>query len=62
MNLIGGFDVTILEMIEVWRAGCSCAEEGKPEQCEECTLALIIAIENKIISEEAINQSPAFLK
>lgn len=39
--------MTILEMIAEWRKGCSCASAGKPEECPECTRALIDAIEKK---------------
>jgi hypothetical protein len=38
--------MTILEIIAEWRRGCSCAVEGKPEQCEACTRAAIDAIES----------------
>lgn len=37
--------MTPLEMIAEWRKGCSCAPAGKPEECAECTRALIDALE-----------------
>lgn len=39
--------MTILEMIAEWRRGCSCARKGHPEECTECTVGLIEAIERK---------------
>jgi hypothetical protein len=39
--------MTILEMIKVWKQGCSNASEGHPEECLECTRALIDAIERQ---------------
>jgi hypothetical protein len=35
-----------LEMIAEWRKGCSVAQ--KPEECPECTLALINALEKAL--------------
>lgn len=57
----GGSSLTILEMIDVWRQGCSNtirAIDGKlvnehPEQCEACTVGLIEAIERKAKAMEA---------
>lgn len=40
--------MTPLEMIAEWRKGCSCAAPGKPEECQECTVALINALERSI--------------
>jgi non-homologous end joining protein Ku len=40
--------MTPLEMIAEWRKGCSCAATGKPEQCQECALALINALERSL--------------
>lgn len=37
----------ILEMIAEWRRGCTCAPEDHPEECAECTVGLIRAIENR---------------
>lgn len=40
--------MTLLEMIAEWRKGCSCSSHGKPEECAECTKALIDAIEARV--------------
>lgn len=40
--------MTPLEMIQEWRRGCSCADPQHPEQCQECTRALIDAMERKL--------------
>lgn len=37
--------MTPLEMIAEWRKGCSCSSPEMPEECSECTKALIDAIE-----------------
>lgn len=37
--------MTPLDMIAEWRKGCTCAAEGKPEECHECTTELINAME-----------------
>jgi len=43
-----------LEMIAEWRKGCSVAQ--KPEECPECTLALINALE-KSLTESCLDWS-----
>lgn len=44
--------MTPLEMIAEWRKGCavvaSCGMRHRPEKCEECTLALINALEARL--------------
>jgi hypothetical protein len=40
--------MTPIEMIEEWRRGCSCAPNGAPEECHECTVALIDALERAL--------------
>lgn len=40
--------MTPLEMIAEWRRGCSCAAPGRPEECRECTRALVDALERKL--------------
>ena len=40
--------MTPLEMIAEWSKGCSCATAGNPEECQECTRALIDAIERSV--------------
>ncbi len=60
--------MTTLEMIAEWRKGRSCAPSEAPEECPECTRALIDAIErdaqeraksyvefNRIISEQNLS-------
>jgi hypothetical protein len=37
--------MTPLEMIAEWRKGCSCGPQGHPEDCRECTVELINAME-----------------
>ena len=44
--------MTILEMIKEWRRGCSCGLHN-PADCPDCTTALVDAIENKIIKQNA---------
>lgn len=44
--------MTILEMIEEWRKGCSCSTEGHPEECHDCTVVLIEAIEKRYKKDE----------
>ena len=39
--------MTIPNIINEWRKGCSCAPEDAPEECAECTKAAIQAIENE---------------
>lgn len=51
--------MTPLEMIAEWRRGCSNTIGAEPEQCEECTRALIEAIAAKL-GESAIHPSPKF--
>ena len=53
--------MTILEMIEEWRRGCSLPEGMSPYDCRECTLALIHAIENKA-KEDATSASNEIAK
>lgn len=36
---------TPIEMINIWRHGCSCAPPDHPEECQECTRVLVDAIE-----------------
>ena len=36
------------QMIEEWRKGCSCAPASAPELCQECTRALIEALDKKL--------------
>lgn len=43
--------MTPLEMVAEWRKGCSCASQGKPEECLECTRALIDMLEAKLREE-----------
>jgi hypothetical protein len=50
--------MTNLERIKEWRKGCSCASSEHPEECHECTLGLISAIE-KDLSEGAKNTEQA---
>jgi len=40
-------------MIKEWRKGCSCAR-NTPTSCHECTNALIDAMEDKLIKQDAI--------
>lgn len=42
--------MTILEMIKEWRKGCSCGPHN-PANCPDCTMALIDAIERKLIGQ-----------
>jgi hypothetical protein len=37
-----------LDAIAEWRRGCSCAVKGSPEQCQECTRALVDALKHKL--------------
>lgn len=37
--------MTPLAMIQEWRKGCSCASKDRPEECLECTRALIDHLE-----------------
>lgn len=37
-----------LEMISEWRKGCSCGSVDHPEECRECTRALVDAIEAEL--------------
>jgi hypothetical protein len=37
-----------LQMIAEWHKGCTCATPGKPEECQECTRALIDALERRL--------------
>lgn len=46
--VVGELSLTPLEMIAEWRKGCSCSDKEHPEECHECTLALIDAIERHI--------------
>ncbi len=39
--------MTVLEMIGAWDKGCSCADPGCPEQCQECTRGLIEAVRRR---------------
>lgn len=39
--------MTIPNIINEWRKGCSCASDDAPEECAECTKAAIQAIENE---------------
>jgi len=32
-------------MIQEWSKGCSCSSPGHPEECHECTVALIHSID-----------------
>ena len=43
-----GGEMTPLEMIAEWRRGCSCAPKEHPEECHECTRALINALEKAL--------------
>jgi flagellar biosynthesis/type III secretory pathway protein FliH len=49
--------MTIPEMIAEWRRGCSCAEPGKPEQCRDCTKALIEAIAKRCDALESLSHA-----
>lgn len=40
--------MTIIEMINEWRKGCSCGPHN-PANCPDCTTALVNAIEGKLI-------------
>lgn len=40
--------MTPKQMILEWRKGCSCSVPGKPEQCQQCTRALIDAIDKAL--------------
>lgn len=53
--------MTPLEMITEWRKGCSCAHAGKPEECHECTRALIDALERKLGDTGAVDDPPKLL-
>lgn len=44
-----------LDMIAAWRRGCPCADPGKPEQCQACTLALIQTIERALTAPVLAN-------
>lgn len=37
--------MTPLAMVQEWRKGCSCSPKEHPEECLECTRALIDALE-----------------
>lgn len=43
--------MTPLEMIAEWRRGCSCAPPEHPEECHDCTRALIDALDRKLAAE-----------
>lgn len=45
--------MTPLEMIEEWRNGCSCGSVEHPEDCTECTRALIDALERRLLLIQA---------
>lgn len=47
--------MTLLQMIEEWRKGCSCAMH-KPENCPECILTLIDAMEFKLKKQAALEK------
>ena len=40
--------MTVEEIMREWLKGCSCAEEGKPWQCEECTEGMMNAVKNQL--------------
>ena len=42
--------MTPLEMIKEWKRGCSCAPKETPEDCKDCTVGLISAIENSLVN------------
>lgn len=46
--------MTPLEMIAEWHKGCSCAPKESPEECHECTRALIDALEARLKEPERI--------
>lgn len=48
--------MTPLEMIAEWRRGCGNTIGAEPEQCEECTKALIEAIAAKLAEPVAVPQ------
>jgi hypothetical protein len=50
---------TPLENIGEWRKGCSCAPEGRPEECPACTRALIGAIEQWHVAQELLASAGA---
>lgn len=39
--------MNIYNMIQEWKKGCSDSRPGHPEDCKECTLGLVNAIEKK---------------
>lgn len=41
-------------MIDEWRKGCNCAPAERPENCPECTVALIDALETKASEYERV--------
>ena len=43
--------MNITDMIMEWRKGCSCCD-NKPIDCNECTLALIKAVDEKAFIDE----------
>lgn len=45
--------MTPLAMIQVWLGGCSCAPKEHPEECLDCTRALIDALEPALKKERA---------
>ncbi len=47
---------TYEEVCEEWLKGCSCADSGKPEQCEECTAAFLES-DKRIWASRIINKN-----
>jgi hypothetical protein len=39
-----------------WLKGCSCSDEGKPEQCEECTESFLNKIRELKAEEKLIQR------
>lgn len=37
-----------IEIIREWQRGCSCADDMKPWQCDECTTAMIGALKKEM--------------
>lgn len=56
-----GVYMKITEMITEWRKGCSCCD-GNPIKCEECTLALIKAIDTQAFVDETIVSCDKIMK
>lgn len=48
----------VFDMIAEWKRGCSCADAQHPEECQECTRALIECIEKRLRNPLQPAESP----